>query len=405
MKNIISCLLLLLCTSVYGQKGDPAKVVKKGFDFAAQQLTLALNETEQAQILAAPERTNKRPLVSPRTLNSDGSLQLTTADDWTSGFFPGELWLMYEYTGDPKWEKAARLHTDPLEREKLTRNTHDMGFKMYCSFGNGYRLTKDENYKNILLQSAYTLITRYHPKVKAIRSWDFNRDRWQFPVIIDNMMNLELLFWAFKESGDSTFYRIAVDHANTTLKNHFRADNSSYHVISYDTITGQVEKRNTYQGYADESAWARGQAWGAYGFTMCYRETKNPDYLKQAEKIVKFIFTNPNLPKDLIPYWDYNDPKIPSAPRDVSAAACLASALYELSSYDKKKGVQYKKWANAIINNLTDHYRATPGQDRGFLLLHSVGAKPFNIEVDVPIVYADYYYLEALLRKRQSANQ
>ncbi|MDR0542493.1 MAG: glycoside hydrolase family 88 protein [Dysgonamonadaceae bacterium] len=401
MKNTIACLSLFLCTSLYSQTNDRANIIKAGFDFAAEQLTLAMQETERVKEKTAPERKNKYPLVAPRTTNPNGNLHLVTSDDWTSGFFAGELWLMYEYTQDPKWEKAARLYTAPLEREKFTRNTHDMGFKMYCSFGNGYRLTKDENYKNILLQSAYTLITRYNPKVKAIRSWDFNREQWQYPVIIDNMMNLELLFWAFKESRDSTFFHVAVNHANTTLKNHFRKDNSSYHVVSYDTITGQVEKKNTHQGYADESAWARGQAWGAYGFTMCYRETRNPDYLQQAANIVNFIFTNPNLPEDLIPYWDYNAPGIPFEPRDVSAAACLSSALYELSLYDETKAAQYKKWADTIVENLTKNYRATLGQDRGFLLLHSVGAKPSNSEVDVPLVYADYYYLEALLRKQQ----
>jgi len=283
----------------------------------------------------------------------------------------------------------------------LNSGTHDMGFKVYCSFGNGYRLTQDENYKKILLESAYTLISRYKPNAKIIRSWDHNANKWQCPVIIDNMMNLELLFWAFSESKDSTFYNIAVNHAYTTLKNHFREDYSTYHVVDYDTITGAVIKKNTHQGYADESAWSRGQAWALYGYTMSYRETKIEDFLNQALKTANFIFDHKNLPADLIPYWDYDAPEIPDEPRDVSAATCTASALYELSMYDKANGARFKKLADTILENISKNYRANPEQARGFLLLHSTGSKPSNSEVDVPLTYADYFFLEALLRKQK----
>jgi uncharacterized protein YyaL (SSP411 family) len=198
-------------------------------------------------------------------------------------------------------------------------------------------------------------------------------------------------------TGDSTYHNIAVSHANTTLKNHFRPDYSSYHVISYNPQTGAVEKRNTHQGYAHESAWARGQAWGLYGYAMCYRYTRNPAYLKQAENIAVFIFTHKNLPKDLIPYWDFDAPAIPNEPRDVSAAAVMASGMYELSQYSTQ-GKFYKKKANTIVKNLAKNYTAEKGENRGFALLHSTGSKPSNSEVDVPIIYAEYYYLEALLR-------
>ncbi|MDL2306311.1 glycoside hydrolase family 88 protein, partial [Bacteroides sp. OttesenSCG-928-D19] len=331
----------------------------------------------------------------------DGKLELVVSRDWTSGFFPGELWYMYEYTKDRKWEELARKYTDPLEREKTNAGTHDMGFKMYCSFGNGYRLTKDAKYKDILLESARTLITRYDPTVGCIRSWDFSRDKWQFPVIIDNMMNLELLFWASKESGDAVFQDIAVNHARTTMTHHFRDDYSSYHVIDYDTLTGEVRNKHTHQGYAHESAWARGQAWGLYGYTMCYRETGLPEFLEQARQITRYIFTHPNLPEDLIPYWDFNAPEIPNEPRDVSAATVTASALYELSLYDTENAAKYRGWADTILDNLSENYLAKEGADRGFLLLHSTGSKPSHSEVDVPLVYADYYFLEALLRKQK----
>ncbi|MDR1809847.1 MAG: glycoside hydrolase family 88 protein [Prevotella sp.] len=382
-------------------------MVKKDFDFAGKQLAYAQSEIASA-VAHEPEaskvmreKNNWEPLVSPRTIEKDGSLQMVPSKDWTSGFFPGELWYMYEYTKDAKWEQLARQFTAPVEREKLNGKTHDMGFKVYCSFGNGYRLTKDEKYRDILLQSAYTLATRYKPKAGIIRSWDHSSYRWKCPVIIDNMMNLELLFWAFAESQDSLFYHIAVTHAETTMKNHFRPDYSSYHVIDYDTITGDVLKKNTHQGYAHESAWARGQAWGLYGYTLCYRETKKPEFLEQAKHIAGFIFTHPNLPSDLIPYWDYNAPGIPNEPRDVSAATVTASALLELSMYDMENAAKYKDWANTILKNLSDNYLAKQGSDRGFLLLHSTGTKPTNTEVDVPLAYADYYFLEALLRKQK----
>lgn len=396
---IILSLVLLFFGSCKNQQSNE-DIVKKDFDFAATQLEFAMTEVDKA--LAEDTTATRKKLFSPRTIGTDGKLKLVASRDWCSGFFPGSLWYMYEYTKDKKWEEAARKYTAPVEREKTNGGTHDMGFKVYCSFGNGYRLTNDESYKNIMLEAAYTLITRYKPNAKVIRSWDHNKDKWQNPVIIDNMMNLELLFWAFKESKDSTFYNIAVNHAETTIKNHFRPDYGTYHVIDYDTITGEVLKRNTHQGFAHESTWSRGEAWAIYGYTMCYRETKKPEFLAQAKHIANFIFTNKNLPEDLIPYWDYNAPEIPNEPRDVSAATVTASALYELSTYDAENGAQYKKWADTILENLNKGgYLAKQGEDRGFLLLQSTGSKPSNSEVNVPLSYADYYFLEALLRKQK----
>jgi alpha-L-fucosidase len=338
-------------------------------------------------------------LVSPRTLEKD-QLKLVPSKDWTSGFFPGELWFLYEYTKKKEWKDEAEKFTANIEKEKTNGGTHDMGFKIYNSFGNGYKLTKDPHYKEVIIQSAKTLSTRFNPKVGCIRSWDHHKEQWQYPVIIDNMMNLELLFEATKLTGDSSFYKIAFTHAMTTMKNHYRPDFSSYHVVDYDTATGKVIQKNTAQGYSDESAWARGQAWGLYGFTMCYRETKNKDFLDQAEHIASFILHNPHMPKDLVPYWDFDVPNIPDEPRDASAASVMASALYELSIYDKS-GHNFRKTADKIMESLTNYYRSPMGENKGFILLHSTGSKPANSEVDVPIIYADYYYLEALLRKKK----
>ena len=337
-------------------------------------------------------------LFSPRTLEND-KLKLVASRDWTSGFFPGELWMLYGYTGNKEWRQAAELYTGLMEKEKTNATTHDMGFKIYCSFGNGYRLTHDKAYREVIIQSARTLSTRFNPLIGCIRSWDHHRNLWGFPVIIDNMMNLELLFEATRLTGDSSFYRIAVSHANTTMKNHYRPDYSSYHVVDYDTLTGKVVKRQTWQGANDSSAWARGQAWGLYAYTMCYRYTKDPAYLGQAEHIAAFILHHPRLPADKIPYWDFDAPGIPNEPRDASAAAIIASGLYELSGYSRNAG-EYRAAADTILKNLTQHYRSPFGTNKGFILLHSTGGKPTNTEVDVPMNYADYYYLEALLRSR-----
>ena len=367
--------------------------VTKAFVFAQKQTVLMLKEVDSVKADAA-----NTSLTSPRTLETDGKFVMVPSKDWCSGFFPGELWFLYEYTKNEKWKDLAKKFTANIEVEKTNGNTHDMGFKVYNSVGNGYRLTQDPHYKEVIIEAAKTLSTRFNPVVGSIKSWD-NRKQWKFPVIIDNMLNLELLFEATHITGDSSFYKIAVAHANTAMKNHFRADYSSYHVIDYDTETGKVLHKQTHQGYADESAWARGQAWGLYGYTMCYRETHNKAYLQQAENIAKFIFSNPNLPADLVPYWDYNDPAIPNAPRDASAAAIAASALYELSTYSKN-AKDYRSKADKIVKVLSEKYQAKTGGSKGFLLLHSTGHKPNNSEIDAPIIYADYYYLEALLRKQ-----
>ncbi|WP_321333905.1 alginate lyase family protein [uncultured Bacteroides sp.] len=369
--------------------------VDNTFAFADTQLNYALKCTQEAKEKAA----NKK-LVSPRSIEKDGSLRLVAPRDWCSGFFAGSLWQMYAYTHSNYWRQQAVSYTWPIEEMKLHKGTHDLGFVLYSSFGQAYRLTGEQSYKDVIVQAAKTLSTRYNPKVKALRSWDWNKEVWQYPVIIDNMINLELLFWATEATGDSLYYNIAVNHANTTMKNHFRSDYSSYHVVDYDTITGGVRSRGTHQGYSDESVWSRGQAWGLYGYTMCYRFTKDPAYLKQAENIAGFFFSQPNLPADLIPYWDMKDPTIPNAPRDASAAAVFASGLYELSTYaSPEEGKHYKALADTIIKNLSEHYQAKPGTAQGFLLLHSTGNRPGNDEIDVPLSYADYYYLEALLRK------
>ena len=352
----------------------------------------------ERQTLLMAEKYSAREGRLPRTWENGEDVS-SDSRWWCSGFFPGVLWYVYENGRNPRVLEYARMFTARVEREKHTTDNHDVGFMLYCSFGNGLRLTGDKSYEEVLLTGARSLATRFKPDVGLIRSWDHNRDKWQYPVIIDNMMNLELLFEASKLSGDSTFYNIARKHADTTMANHFREDNSCYHVVDYDPETGEVRKRQTAQGYADESAWARGQAWALYGYTMCYRYTHDAKYLEQAEKVYNFIFNNKNLPEDLVPYWDFDAPNIPNEPRDASAAACTASALYELSTYLPDKG--YKETADRIMESLASpSYRAKVGTNGNFILMHSVGSIPHGAEIDVPLNYADYYFLEGLMRKR-----
>lgn len=379
--------LLILCFGIAllasSCKSSTGLSVAKSMKTAEAQLTFSLKE-----------HTDKS--TYPRSINPDGSLHAVSSKDWTSGFYPGSMWHMYAYTKDQKWADSASAWNAGLESVKFNSHTHDLGFVLYCSFGNGLKLTENAEYAKIMLQGAQTLRTRFDPKVGSIKSWDFGK--WQYPVIIDNMMNLELLFWATKYSGDSSFYDIAVKHADTSMKNHYRPDNSSYHVVDYDSITGEVVAKMTHQGFSDDSAWSRGQAWGLYGFTLMYRETGDKKYLEHADKIADFFLNHPNMPEDMIPYWDFNSPEIPNAPRDASAAAIAASALIELSRYSSN-GETYFSSAEKILTSLSSPaYLAKPRTNHGFILMHSTGHLPNNSEIDTPINYADYYYLEALLR-------
>ncbi|MGO4773162.1 glycoside hydrolase family 88 protein [Flavobacterium sp. W22_SRS_FK3] len=338
-------------------------------------------------------------MAMPRSLNGEDKIRKVTSPDWTSGFFAGNLWQIYRLTANPQYKQKAQQWTSFNKKESVNSHSHDVGFKVYCSFGEALKVENKQEYKEIIIKGAETLCGRFNEKVGSIRSWDFNKDIWEFPVIIDNMMNLELLFEASKLSGNQKYENIAIKHANTTLKNQFRKDNSCYHVLVYDTINGAVKKKTTLQGFNDDSAWARGQAWAVYGFTMSYRYTKNNAYIDQAEATANFFMSNKNLPKDGIPYWDFNDPSIPKSPRDASAAAVMASALYELYGYTQNKN--YLQFADKIITSLsTEHYVLDSGIKAPFILDHSTGNWPKHDEIDEPIIYADYYFLEALLRKK-----
>lgn len=327
----------------------------------------------------------------------NGEYKMVDAKDWTCGFFPGSMWLVYQLTGDEKLRQEAEKYTERIDGIQYYKGTHDLGFMVFCSFGNQQRQLHDEHSAQVIVEAANSLITRADSTVGLIRSWDFGD--WNYPVIIDNMVNLEMLFWASNKTGDPKYREIAERHADLTMKNHYRPDYTCYHVVSYNN-DGTIESRGTFQGYSDESSWARGQAWGLYGFTMCYRETGDKRYLDQAEHIADMLMNHANTPEDRIPYWDYNAPDIPSAPRDASAAAVMSSALFELSTMVKgKQAERYFNYAETLLMNLSsDEYLAKEGENGGFILKHSVGHLPAHSEIDTPLNYADYYYLEAIGR-------
>lgn len=345
--------------------------------------------------------------VSPRSIGTDSVMTLVHPHDWTSGFFAGNLWMMYQFTNDPHWRREAVSFTWPIEEAKWHGGTHDLGFMIGDSFGKAWEVTGEQSYFDVVHEAARTLCTRFNDRVGAIRSWDHNAEVWQYPVIIDNMMNLEMLFKMAEATGDTRFRDIAVSHADVTLSNHFRDDASSYHVVDYDPATGDVRMKVTAQGYADDSYWSRGQAWGLYGYAMCYRYTRDERYLKHACAIADWFMSLPNMPADFVPYWDMKapgtaSPDNDSVPRDASAAAIIASGLYELSDYTSpEKGAAYISMADNILHSLAGRYTVAPEAAEGFILGHSTGHHPAGSEIDVPLIYADYYYLESLLRKRE----
>lgn len=325
--------------------------------------------------------------------------------EWTVGFWPGILWYNYENTKSESDLNTATYYTEMLEPlTGLPAYDHDLGFQLFCSYGNAYRLTGNEKYRRILLNAADTLATLYNPKVGTILSWprEVKNSNWPHNTIIDNMINLELLYWAAKNGGDKALYDIATKHAETTLKYHFREDGGNYHVAVYDTITGNFIKGVTHQGYGDSTLWARGQAWTIYGYTMVYRETKDKKFLRFAEKVTDLYLSR--LPqKKYVPYWDFDAPGIPNEPKDASAAAIVASALLELYPLEDntEKAAAYKQAAeNMLIELSSKKYQSRDAKPS--FLLHSTGHWPNGSEIDASINYADYYYIEALTRYKNN---
>ena len=377
----------------HAENNDISNIINNDINFSTRQYSLMLQQIGR-----------EGKVRIPKTIDKLGRMVYIPIDDWCSGFFPGSLCYLYQLTNDKSWLVQSKRFTEALDSIQYLTWHHDVGFMIGSSYLNIYRLNPNKAYKKAIIQTAKSLCTRFRKKAGVIQSWNVDRGwqskrGWTCPVIIDNMMNLELLFEATRLSGDSTYWKVAVSHANKTLENQFRKDGSCYHVVDYDPNNGAVLHRQTAQGYADNSAWARGQAWAVYGYTVCYRYTHDRKYLDQAVKTLNFVMQNPNLPNDLIPYWDFDAPNIPNEPRDASSAACIASALYEMNNYLPDNG--YTSLADRIICSLSSpEYRAPLGKNGCFLLMHSVGSIPHNNEIDVPLNYADYYFLEALTRRK-----
>lgn len=363
----------------------------KNLDYCSQQVTKSINQIEDATMM-------------PRNILKDEkhwNLREVTISEWTAGFWPGSLWYNFEHTKNEDDKNSAIHYTEllyPLTQESAY--DHDLGFQLFCSYGNGYRLTGNEEYKQIILNAADTAATLFNPKIGTMLSWPREVDNGNFAphnTIMDNMINLEMLYWAAKNGGNKELANIATTHAETTMKHHFREDGSCYHVALYDTETGDFIKGVTHQGYADHTMWARGQAWAIYGYTFVYRETGDKKFLRFAEKVTD-IYLN-RLPDDYIPYWDFDAPNIPNEPKDASAAAIVASALIELSQLEdnSQKAKEYLNAAVKMLKELSSERYQSRDKNDAFLL-HSTGHLPNGYEIDASINYADYYYIEALIK-------
>ena len=425
MRNRILFVLMIAFLSVQcAQKKD---IIQENVDYAKDQLAYLIEAAQEGDTLRIP------------STFKNGAIEFVPTDDWVSGFFAGTLWYMYELTGDEYYAQLAQKHTEILHDIQFLEWHHDVGFMVYDSYGNGRRLKNIEAYDTVLVNTAKSLSTRFRPAAGILQSWNTDNPAhwqsyrgWDCPVIIDNMMNLELLFKVTEMTGDDTYKNIAISHADKTLANHYREDFSTYHVVDYDDETGEVRNQHTAQGIANGSRWARGQAWSIYGFTVAYRFTNDEKYLQRAKDVANYLLVvEDNMPEDLVPLWDFDIveyannlpqdeflypnlkdkdlPKQYTEIRDVSSAAIIASALYEL--YWQTKDEFYKEKADKMIESLSAApYRAELGTNGGFILKHSVGSLPhslLNIEagrpndhnIDVPLNYADYYFLEALIRK------
>ena len=397
MKKIVVGLAVVLgfCTCAHQPSGTLD--VNMALDYCAKQTQRTLTELKTDSGIDYT--------MMPRNIMADEqhwNCRKATKEEWCAGFWPGVLWYDYEYTKDKQVLEEAENFTHSLKfLSHIPAYDHDLGFLVFCSYGNGYRLTKNPAYKQVILDTADTLATLFNPIVGTILSWprEVEPRNWPHNTIMDNMINLEMLFWAAKNGGNPYLYDIAVSHADKTMKSQFRPDYTSYHVAVYDTITGNLIKGVTHQGYADSTMWARGQAWAIYGYTVVYRETKDPKYLDFAQKVTDVYLDR--LPEDKVPYWDFDDPSIPNAPRDASAGAVVASALLELSTYlPNGTGKRYKDAAIEMLTSLSsDSYQS--GESKPSFLLHSVGHWPNHSEIDASIIYADYYYIEALLRLKR----
>lgn len=403
---------LMLCLLAGCQPQERQVNADAELDYCALQIDKALTE------LRTSEGSYDYNMEPRNILNgeTDWNCRKASAEEWCSGFWSGILWMDYGYLkGNGKRSKAeaeavrktAEGYTEALSfLSQQSAYDHDLGFLVINSFLKGYEQTQNENYKQIALACADTLATLFNDKVGTILSWPRHvKDYGGHNTIMDNMINLELLLWASENGGSQRLKDIAVAHADTTMRYHFREDGSCYHVAVYDTLTGNFLRGQTHQGYSDESMWSRGQSWAIYGYTMVYRYTKEERFLDFAQKVTDIYLKRlKETSNDWIPLWDMDDPRGTQAPKDASAACVVASALLDLCQYvDETKGKAYRDAAIQMLTDLsTDRYQS---RDKNCaFLMHSTGHHPAGSEIDASIIYADYYYIEALTKLKDIPN-
>lgn len=418
-RNLLIIILLALTLNVSARKGnEPVQRlnVEGQLEYCNEQIHRALKELKASN--GGRYDFSREPRNILATDKQKGwNCRPVSAEEWCSGFWPGILWMDYSVFSDDSLLKAAKGYTESLHDIAYKPIfDHDIGFLMFCSYGKGYEITKSHDYKDVIIASADSLATLFNPMVGSLLSWPRNVKVFGgHNTIMDNMMNLDMMFWASKNGGNPLLYDLAVMHAKTTMEHHFRPDGSCYHVAVYDPTDGHFIKGVTHQGYVDSSMWARGQSWAIYGYTMVYRYTHNPVFLAFAQKVTDIYLKRLGVniddyskeygkavnTIDLIPKWDFDDPD-PKASKDASAACVVADALLELCNYvGEEKGNFYYTLAIDMLSQLsTPEYLS--GKRNVSFLKHSTGHHPAGSEIDASIIYADYYYLEALLRARNN---
>jgi len=403
--SILSALCLLSCgsPSPESESGPEPDIygaipVDDCMTFAGERLLETVGDLMQIDP-ALSGQPSKAYSMFPRFTNADGMWETTDSSAWSSGFFAGCLWLMYEYTSDDEWKRLAESWTAAMEREKTAGGNHNLGFKMMPGFGHGFRLTGSEHYREVLIESARTLAGRFNDTVGLIKANEM--EQWKYPVMVDTMVNIELLFRAAEYGGDPAWADMAETHALNTFRHHVRGDGGTVQVVDFDPATGEVIAHDTLCGLSGDSAWARGQGQAIYGFTAAYRCTKNPELLKAAETVADFFIDN--LPADYIPYWDFSDPAIPNTIRDASAAAVAVDGLIELGSLsvDPAKKKRYSEAAVNILTSLCSDGYLIGGTDSRGIVGHATWKKPSDPQADTSLIWGDYNFIEALMRCRR----
>lgn len=348
----------------------------------------------KARVLSTEKRT---PKARYTYYSRNGAWETRAANGWISGFLPGELWLDYQLTGDSWWRTRATARQASLGSLHLSSAETDLGFRYFSSYARGYRLTGDKRLRTVALRAAKYQAARYGPSVGLVRSRNTASD---YHVIMDDMMNLQILWWGARNGGSKYWRSVAHQHALNTARDFIRPDGSTYHLVIYDPATGAVKQKTTSQGYSADSMWSRGQAWAIHGFATAYRETGDPVLLDAARRVSDRFLAD--VPPDMVPYWDFRAPNIPDEPRDSAAAAIAASGLIDLATTDPsaENRLRYGDAAKAILASLGSPAYLSVGSGDPAVLRHGTMSY-WGGTADVGQSFGDYFFLEAMLRSRR----